>query len=46
MGLAWRQDGAKRSPVPIVAGVKFDGGAARQAQTPWPLYPHFSPTAQ
>ena len=45
--LARRQDEAKRSPVPIAAGVELGGEApARPAKPLRLLIPFFSPTAQ
>jgi len=45
--LARRQDEAKRSPVPIAAGVELGGeAAARPAEPLGLLIPFFSPTAQ
>jgi len=45
--LARRQDEAKRSPVPIAAGVELSGKApARPAEPLGLLIPFFSPTAQ
>ena len=47
VGLARRQDEAKRSPVSIAAGVELGGeAAARPAKTLGLLIPFFSPTAQ